>query len=282
METTVKNQNAPLTPEQQKLAGLQAELAQKQLDQINELAPYQKQLLDYAMSNNTRQNAYQTALDAAITPADQAAAQAAQFKSTAALAPIQQQMAQLQLDALKQGGRATDQQKADIASATDAALAAGTGDINTQTQRGIGMIADQLANARGLRLSDAPIGQEAALLTRAGNDQIASLTNNLRANQAGATLNYPLAVQGLMSGINTNASNTNQAAQQFQAQLQQMAAQNRASMGGAASGLGLGLSNIGTNGSALNYSSGGSSNKSAGLADYGALASGIGALMLAL
>ena len=116
---------------------------------------------------------------------------------------------------------ATDQQKADIASATDASIAAGTGDINTQTQRGIGMISDQLANARGLRLSDAPIGAEAGLLTRAGNDQIASLTNNLRANQANATLNYPLAVQGLISGINTNASNTNNAAQNFQAQLQQ-------------------------------------------------------------
>jgi hypothetical protein len=191
-------------------------------------------------------------------------------------------MAQLQLDALKQGGRATDQQKADIAYATDAALKAGAGDINTQTQRGIGMIADQLANARGLRLSDAPIGQEAGLLTRAGNDQIASLTNNLRANQASATLNYPLAVQGLMSGINTSSSNTNQAAQNFQAQLQQMAAQNRASMTGAASGLGLGLSNIGTSGSALNYSAGNSSGRSAGLADYGALAGGIGALMLAL
>jgi hypothetical protein len=282
MDSTTKVQNAALTPEQIKLMGLQADLAQRQLDQIDQLAPYQKQLLDYARTNATNQSKYQQALDAAITPEDQAAAQAAQFKATASLAPIQQQMAQMQLDALKQGGRATDQQKSDIAAATDASIAAGTGDINTQTQRGIGMISDQLANARGLRLSDSPIGAEAGILTRAGNDQIASLTNNLRANQANATLNYPLAVQGLMSGVNTNASGTNQAAQQFQAQLQQMATQNRASMTGAASGLGLGLSGIGTNGSGMNYSAGSSSSKGPGIMDYGMAAYGIGSLINAM
>lgn len=248
--TTV--QPAPLTPEQTALTGLQVQLAQKQLDNINALAPYQQELLTSATSTLKSQTDYQTALDKAITPEDQAAAAAEQFKQARTLGPIQTELAQLQLDAIKQGGRATDQQKSDIAAATDAAISAGTGDINTQMQRGIGLISDELANARGLRLSDSPIGSEAALLTRAGNDQVSSLIKNLRANQASSVLNYPLAAQGLISGINTNASNINAAATNFQDQLRQQAYQNRMMMMGSAGNTGLGLASIGSNMSALN------------------------------
>lgn len=237
---------APQSPDEQALTKLNTELAQKQLDNINNLAPYQQQLVQSALDQIKQQSAYSSAYNNLITPEQQAQAAADQFKQAQTLGPLQTQLAQMQLDALKQGGAATDAQKQQIADATNASIAAGTGDINTQTKRGIDMISDQLANSRGLRLSDSPIGSEAALLTRAGNDQIGSLTNNLRAAQAQAVLNYPLAVQQMQSGINLNQQSITQAAQNFQAQLQQNAAANRQSLYGTTSSSGIGLAGLGS------------------------------------
>lgn len=242
--TTVTS--APPTEEEKALIALNTQLAQKQLDNINALQPFQKQLLDYSASQLSNQQAYDKALNAAISPEDQAAAAKEQFDQARALGPMQTQLAQMQLDALKQGGAATDEQKQRIAEATDTALQAGYGDIDTQTKRGIGLISDELANSRGLRLSDSPISSEAALLVRAAGDQKSSLTNNLRANQASATLNYPLAVAGLMSGINSNQQTMSSAAENFQAQLRQQAYQNRLALSGQATNSGIGLATVGS------------------------------------
>jgi hypothetical protein len=283
--TTVQT-TAPTSDAENQLIQLQTQLAQQQLGAIKSQQPLNDQLIASAQSGITRNDAYQKALDAAISPEDQAAAQAAQFKQAQELGPIQTQLAQMQLDALKQGGRATDQQKADIQSATDAAITAGTGDIDTQTKRGISMISDELANSRGLRLSDAPIGSEAALLERAAGDQKSSLINNLRANQASATLNYPLAVTGMTSGINLSQQNSNQAFTNFQDQLRQQAQTNRLALTGPAISNGLGLSSIGGGNGALSAldSSRGRTSDSSGynggqvIQGLGALGSGIGAL----
>lgn len=275
-QTTV--QQAPVSPEEKALIGLQTQLAQQQLSSVQQLQPYQQQLLDYSTKQLSSQQAYQDALDAAISPADQAAAQKAQFDQAAALAPIQTQLAQMQLDALKQGGVATDAQKQAIADATNSAITAGNSDIDTNTQRGIGLISDELANSRGLRLSDSPITSEAALLARAGSDQKSSLENNLRASQASATLNYPLAVQSLQSGINLGQQNTNTAFQSFQDQLRQQAYQNRVALTQPAITTGLGLSGIssgiGSSISALNSGRGTTTDSSSGIG-----ISGIGSLL---
>lgn len=233
------------TEEEKALIALNTQLAQKQLENINALQPYQQQLIDYSSSQLSNQQAYDKALNAAISPEDQAAAAKEQFDQARIMGPMQTQLAQMQLDELKRGGAATDAQKKQIGDATDAALQAGYGDIDTQTKRGIGLISDELANSRGLRLSDSPIGSEAALLVRAAGDQKSSLTNNLRANQASATLNYPLAVQGLMSGINTNQQNLSSASANFQAQLRQQAYQNRLALSGQTSSSGIGLATVG-------------------------------------
>lgn len=283
--TTSNNIPAP-TAEERQLTALNAQLAQKQLDQINSLQPFQQQLVQSAQADLARTGKLNAALDAAISPEDQAAAQAQQFKNANALGPMQVELAQMQLDALKNGGKATPEQIQQIAQATDASIAAGTNDINTQTKRGIGLISDELANSRGLRLSDSPIGSEAALLARAGNDQIGSLTTNLRANQANAVLNYPLAVQGLQGGINTNQQSLNQNAEQFQNQLRQQAYTNRLAMTGQAQSGGIGLAGIGSGGAALNsltnarIASGSTDfSKKFGLADFASLAGGIGGAM---
>lgn len=286
--TTIQT-TAPMSEEEKALIALQTQLAQQQLSAITAQQPLNQQLLDQTSASLTRNQQYQQALDAAITPQDQADAAAAEFKNAQTLGPIQAQLAQMQLDALKQGGRATDQQKADIQGATDAAINAGTGDIDIQTKRGISMIGDELANSRGLRLSDTPITGEAALLERAAGDQKSSLINNLRANQASATLNYPLAVQGLQSGINLNQQNSNQAFTNFQDQLRQQAQTNRLALTGPALTSGLGLSSIGGGSAALSALDRGRGTTSSqngvqglNIGQVGQLASGAGALITAM
>ncbi len=153
---------------------------------------------------------------------------------------------QIQLQAARQGGRATPEQLQAIKEATDAGISAGTSDIDLSTKRGIGLIADELANSRGLRLSDSPISSEAALLARGGEDQKASLIKNLRAGQASAALNYPLAASQVTSGINLSQQNVASAAERFQSELRQRAAANRMALFGTSSNSGLGLASIGS------------------------------------
>lgn len=280
---------APPSPEEAALIQLNTQLAQKQLDNINALQPYQKQLMEYSSAQLSNQQAYDKALNAAISPEDQAAAAKEQFDQARIMGPMQTQLAQMQLDELKRGGAATDEQKKNISDATDAALQAGYGDIDTQTKRGIGLISDELANSRGLRLSDSPIGSEAAMLVRAAGDQKSSLTNNLRANQANATLNYPLAVQGLMSGINSNQQSFSSAASNFQAQLRQQAYQNRLALSGQTSSSGIGLAGLGSGAGVGAQSSlagtrgrnvqGTAFDPSSVITSYGNLARGIGGAM---
>lgn len=288
-KTTIKI--PPPTAQEMELIALNAELAKKQLAQIDTLAPYQQQLLEASLAEMQSQSAYSAAYSKLVTPEQQAQASADQFAQAQKLGPLQQQLLEMQLEDLKRGGAATDEQKALIADATQQSIDAGASDIDMQTQRGIGLISDELANSRGLRLSDSPITGEAALLARAGLDQKASLTKNLRAAQATSVLNYPLAVQQMQSGINMGQQNLTQAAQQFQAQLQQQAALNRQSLFGNTQQTGLGLASVGTGAAASalgsltssrnaqSSSSGSSSSLGGTLGNIGKLAGGIGGLI---
>ena len=241
--TTTVTTPAPSADELE-LIRLNKELATKQLANYDSLQPYQQKLMELSIGDLDQQLALNKAIGGAVTPEQQAAQYKAEFERAQRLGPVQDELLQLQLGQLRSGGAATPEQKARIASATDAAIAAGSGDIDIGTQRGIGLIADELANSRGLRLSDSPISGEAALLAREGLAQKGSLTKNLRAAQASSELNYPLAVQSLTSGINLNQQNTNNAVTNFQQQLRQQAYQNRLALSGQTANTGIGLSSI--------------------------------------
>lgn len=287
-----------MTEEERKLVELTTQLAQKQLDSIDQLQPFQQELVKQSLAQLQQQGALDTAMNSAVSPEDQAKLAKMQYDQAMQLGPMQQEIAQMQLDAMKQGGRATPEQLDAIKSATDASIESGSNDIDLSTKRGIGLIADEMANARGMRLSDAPIGSEAALLARGGEDQKASLIKNLRAGQATAALNYPLAVQQMQSGIGLSQQNVAQAAQNFQADLRQRAYQNRLALAGATSSGGIGLASVGSGAGASalgslssvrtkNISTSGSSFDPAsymksiggGIGAIGAIAGGIGALM---
>ena len=158
----------PMTEEEKQLLTLNTQLAQKQLDNINALAPFQQELLNSSLADLRRQNAQQTALDSAVSPEEQAAAYKADFERQQRMGPLQDEILQRQLEQIRSGGAATPEQLQRIKEAADAGIAAGSADIDASTQRGIGLIKDELANSRGLRLSDSPISSEAALLSREG------------------------------------------------------------------------------------------------------------------
>lgn len=243
--TTIVNTPGPMSEEEKELIKLQTDLSRKQLENIDLLQPFQKELLDLSLANLRRQQAESTARDAAISPDQRAAAEKADFERAQRLGPIQDELLQRQLEEIRRGGGASPEQIQRIKEAADAGIAAGTSDIDASTQRGIGLISDELANSRGLRLSDSPIKGEAALLAREGEIQKGSLVKNLRAGEATARLNYPLAAQQLSSGINLSTQNVAEAARSFQSELRQRAYQNRLALTGQTASTGIGLASIG-------------------------------------
>lgn len=280
----------PATPEEQALLALNTQLAQKQLDNLNALAPFQQELLSSSLAELRRQNASNAAYDAAVTPEQQADAYKADFERSQRLGPIQDEILQAQLEQIRSGGAATPEQLQRIKEAADAGILAGSSDIDASTQRGIGLIKDELANSRGLRLSDSPIGGEAALLAREGEIQKGSLVKSLRAGEATARLNYPLAAGQITSGINLATSSVADAAKQFQADIRQRAALNRQTLFGSTASTGLGLASVGsgvgssTFGSLANVRSasasrsGTSYDPNAGMSSLGSALGGLGGL----
>ena len=220
-------------------------MAEKQLEAFDLLAPFQAELLKTSTTELARQNEQRYILNQLITPEDQAKAIAAEFERSQKLGPIRDELLQLQLDQMRTGGAATPEQLAKIKEATDLGIEAGSADIDASTIRGIGLISDQLGNSRGLRLSDSPLSSEAALLAREGEIQKGSLIKSLRAGEASARLNFPLAAGQVLSGINQNQQNLIQAATNFQSQLKQQAFQNQLAISGQGTGTGLGLASVG-------------------------------------
>ena len=268
------------TPEETELTRVQVELARKQLANVDQLQPFQRELLDLAIADLRRGSAESTALDAAITPEQRAAAAKSDFERTQRLGPIQDELMQLQLDELRRGGAATPEQLARIKEATERGIESGSADIDLSTQRGIGLISDELANSRGLRLTDSPIMNEAGLLARSGQDQKANLIRSMRAGEATAALNYPLAVQNIQSGINLNQQRLLDASAQFHADLRNSAAMNRLRLTGQTSQSGIGLASIGPS-----FAPRGGTTTSTRASDkdiiqnVGSVAAGLGALM---
>ena len=241
MSTKTKITNAPPTAQETALTELQKELATRQLAQLDELQPFQTELVKQSMAELERQGAISQAIGGAVTPEQEAEQYKADFERSQRLGPIQDELLQLQLEAARQGGRPTDEQLALIKEATDRGIESGTADIDLSTKRGIGLISDELANSRGLRLSDSPIMNEAGQLVAGSEDLKANLIRSMRANEANAALSYPLAASQVTSGINLNQQSLAEQTKAFQADLRQRAFQNRLAFTGQTGSSGLGL-----------------------------------------
>lgn len=245
-ESTTNVQTAAPSAEERELIKLNTQLAQKQLANLDQLAPFQQKLLELSMSDLDTQLATSKAFNAAVTPEQQAELAKQDYERALRLGPIQEELLQRELETIRSGGAATPEQMQRIKEATDAAIESGSSDIDLSTKRGIGLIADELANSRGLRLSDSPIMNEAGQLVAGGEDLKASLIKNLRAGEASARLNFPLAAAQITSGITTSQQGIAEASKQFQAELRQRAFQNRLALSGQTSSSGIGMASVGS------------------------------------
>ena len=222
----------PPSAEETELIRISTELSKRQLANIDQLAPFQKEMIELSLADLRRQGASSAAMDSAISPEDQAAFAKEEFERARKLGPIQDQILQMQLDAMQ--GKVSPEQQA----AMEAAISAGSADIDAATQEGIGLISDELANSRGLRLTDTPILREATLLAESGLKQKSSLAKNIRAT---GMLQFPQ----ISSGIGLGQQNLAEQTRAFQAELRQRAFQNRLALTGQTGSSGIGLATVG-------------------------------------
>ena len=150
-----------------------------------------------------------------------------QQKNADRLAAIDMELSEANLAAVKRGGAATPEQIALINEATGAAQKTGEADIDRFTKATLRQINEEVASASGLRPTDTPVVR---LSERAGEEatrQQGILTSKLAETNAMARLNFPLAAQKLTSDIALSQESIGTATQNFQAQLQQRAQDNR-------------------------------------------------------
>jgi hypothetical protein len=223
----------PPSAEEAELIRISTELSKRQLQNIDQLAPFQQELIELSLADLRRQSAQSGAMDAAISPEDQAAFAKEEFDRARKLGPVQDQILEMQLANMR--GELTPGQQ----TAANAAIEAGYGDIDRATGEGIGLIADELANSRGLRLTDTPILREATLLSERGLAEKASLAKNVRASSL-------LQMPQVSSGIGLNQQNLASQTQAFQAELRNRAAINRMSLFAQTTSGGIGLAQVGS------------------------------------
>ena len=171
-----------------------------------------------------------------------------QFKQTPeqlarqeAFGAAQDELLQIEMDRIRSGGAATEEQKRLINESTESQIARGSSDIAAFGQQQLDIIKDQLAPSRGLRPSDTPIQDRGFLLGGELARQQGNLVSDLRGQQAQAELNFPLAANQQQAGLSQFQQQLGESAGQFQSQLQQQAFSNRLNLFGQVGQLGLGL-----------------------------------------
>ncbi len=261
-----------------------AEFQQGQFDAVAPLIAQQSQLLESQIAD----------LNDPVTQEIQQRSrelQLSQLEAAQADLPIQQELRQLQLDEIRRGGAATDEQKALIGEVTDRALESGEIDIDRFLDDALGRLRTELAPARGLRPGDTPITDVGDRVAAEAVRQRGQLVSNLRGAQASAELNFPLAVSQLTSGQAGFQQQVGQATSQFQAQLAAAASQNRlqvsnligSSIGQTGSG-GIGLTSVSGPGGFIQSgttTSSGTSTESTSLG-LGSILAGAGGLLTGL
>lgn len=146
--------------------------------------------------------------------------------------PLQQELLDRQLEEIRRGGRASDEQKALISDITNRAIEAGDYDIARFLDTGLDKIRNEMAPARGMRPDDAPMIDAAQRVLEESLRQKGQLTSNLRGAQAQAELNFPLNAGQITNQWNQWQQGFNQSQNQFMNNLNLQARQNRAALMG--------------------------------------------------
>ena len=150
----------------------------------------------------------------------------------------------LNLDLLRSGGEATEQDIALIEEARAAALARGESDIERGQRQSLEVLREELAPQLGLRPTDTPILDRGARVSEEALRQRGNLANNLAAQAAELRLRFPLErTLGLASETRGSQAFEEQIAQ-FQQQLRESAAINRLSLSAGLPAPGLSIAEV--------------------------------------
>jgi len=258
--TTTVNVPGP-TPEELELTRTSVAIQQEQLAILKEQRVEQREAFAFLTEELNRLN------EAAVTED-----------------PVFQEIQQLELERIRRGGRATEEEIELIGEATTRAEELGTEQIAGFQERSLEQIRDILAPARGLRPSDRPIVARGEELAQEAQRQQGQLALGLAQTRAEAELSFPLARDRLLSEIGTFQQQLSQSAQGFQQQLQQTAFENRLRLASFSQGGSLGLLGVQPSGlgalqalSSARVASAGSTTVSRG--GGGASAAGIGGFL---
>lgn len=209
------------------LAVQQLQLTQQQHGWQSEIFALTKPLLEkYSLLTNQQLTEYNSP-EAAANRLKGQQLETAQLDQTIRNMPVQDELLQRQLDEIRRGGAATDEQKRLIGDVTNRALDAGTSDVRNALDYGLRDIREQLAPARGMRPDDAPIQDAGQRLALEALRQQGVLTSNLRGAQANAELNFPLNASQLTSSLTQFQQQFGTGMNQFMQQLRQQALSNR-------------------------------------------------------
>lgn len=274
-------------------------LAIEQIAAMRETTGFQREQNVYILEQLRDQQARIAARNAALSPEEEAAGAAEEFRRAQRMGGMSEEFARIQLEAAQRGNKPTDEQLANINESIDSAQALGESDINRYFKESLRTINEETAQAAGLRATDTPVvrlseraGEEAA---RAQGD----LTSKLAQTRADARLNYPLASNKLQADIAATGQSLSQGAAEFQNNLRFQAAANRTQAFSMPSSIGFATPQTGgtpslnfmnpaglnTNPNAFGYqfgNPGGSSQTTFGgasIGNYGQMASGLGGLM---
>lgn len=222
------------TPEEKEYTRVQIDLAKQQLRLVEQQSGWQSEIYEitkpllakYGLMVDQQFDEWNTP-EAADLRARYRTLENAQLDATMRMMPIQEELLQMQLDEIRRGGRATEEQKRLIGEITDRAIETGDIDINRFLNQGLGQIREELAPARGLRPTDSPMLDAGGRVLEEAIRQKGQLTSQMRGAQANAELNFPLNASQVFSAQNQWQQNFGAQMGQFMAQQRGQADQNR-------------------------------------------------------
>lgn len=265
-DTTVVNTPSAPSESELELQRLAVQISQQQLEALQQQGEFQQEQFE-SLQPFLEQQREQSAIA---------------FEQQQQLAPIQQELLELELEAIRTGPGATDEQKALIEQATQFAIQSGESDISRFRESGIELLRSELAPSLGLRPGDTPVTLRADDLLAEATRQQGQLISNLRGAQVGAELNFPLAA-GQFQATRTGAQqDIASSSSQFLSQLRQQIVQNNLAKTGQVGNLNLQRASTPFAGSGVLgvLSAGrGSTQDTSSSAGFGEIAGGIGGLL---
>lgn len=280
------------TPEEKQLLETNVSLAEEQLNAILSQGKFQQAQLDLLQPVFDALQGQIGAEAGALTPDQQEELFRDQFDIEKQAKGAIDELLAGELERIRAGGAPTQEQRDLIRQATEAGIAAGQSDINKATTEGLQMLARELSPSLGLRPSDTPIVERGARIVAEGIRQQGQLETTLRGQEAQQLLQYPLESAQVYGGLAEVQQRLAEQTRQFQANLRQMAWNNRLALTGQIGQQGLGLASIGNPVGALQVvqmprlaqtsttTTGRSRSQTSGMTvgEFGQLVSGTGAL----